>query len=259
MFKKILQKLFPFLFSKKTHLAFGVEESPNRWPLDKARYPLMASLIHQESLKKQRKLRVLDLGCRDGNMLAYCRKNNSDVEFFGMDIVAKGLETALERGFKSVSEFDIRNRPYPYADDYFDVVICSHILEHLEEPGSVLDEVRRVLKDDGMLIVGVPIGLLPGILWRRHITPLLNPRKTVKETLKRYGHVTFFSLPELKRLLKQHGFQTEEARGDFMIRARKFFLEDHKWWFDLNQAYGKLFPGVLGHVTVRTRLKKTRS
>jgi ubiquinone/menaquinone biosynthesis C-methylase UbiE len=255
LFKKILQKLFPFLFSSKTHLAYGVEESPNKYPLDKARYPLMASYIHEESLRADAPLRVLDVGCRDGNMLLYCKHNGSNVEFHGMDITKKDLETAIETGYKSGFQHDIRNRPFPYKDDFFDAVICSHILEHLEHPGEVLEELGRVMKKGGLLIVGVPIGLLPGILWRRYVTPIYNPRKRKEEILKRFGHVSCFTLPELKRLLKKYGFLAQEARGDYFIRARKFCLEDQKWWFDFNQWWGKRFPGVLGYVNVKARLK----
>jgi len=256
LFKKILQKLFPFLFSKTTHLAYGVEESPNKYPLDKARYPLMASYIHEESLKHEAPLRILDIGCRDGNMSLYCNHNGSNVEFHGMDITQKDLEMAIDRGYKSGFQHDIRNHPFPYKDDYFDAVICSHILEHLESPGETLEELNRVMKNESLLIVGVPIGLLPGILWRRHITPLYNARKRKKEALRRFEHVSFFSLTELKKLLKKYGFRTEEARGNYVIRARKFFLEDQKWWYDFNQWWGKVFPGVLGHVTLKARLRK---
>lgn len=255
MLKKLLQKLFPFMFSTKTYLAFGVEEAPTRYPINKARYPLMASFIHKEFLKQGRTLQVLDVGCRDGNMLLYCRQNGSGAEFHGMDITKKDLEKALACGYKSAFEHNICVRPFPYKDGFFDIAICSHILEHLEDPGAVLTELKRVMKPGGLLIVGVPIGLLPGILWRRHITPLYNSRKRKAEALRRFEHVSFFSLPELKALLKKHGFTTEEARGDFCIRARKFFLENYKWWFDLNQLWGKVFPGVLGHVSVRARLK----
>lgn len=254
MLKKLLQKLFPFLFSTQTYLAFGVEESPNKYPLDKARYLTIASHIHDESVKQGRSLKVLDVGCNEGMMLLYCKRNQTPVEFYGMDILEKKLETCLARGYHSVALQDIRNFPYSYPDHFFDVVICSHILEHLEQPGEVLHELNRIMKKGGILLVGVPIGLLPGILYRRHITPIFSPRHGKEESLRRFGHVTFFTLPDLRNLLKRYHFQVEDARADFFLRARKFFLENYKWWFDFNQWYGKLFPGVAGHVSVKARL-----
>ena len=254
MVKKLLEKACPFMFSKKKYLAFGVEESPNRYPLDKARYLLMASYIHEEYRKLKRPVRVLDIGCHEGMMLLYCKKNNSAVEFYGMDILRERLDKALKRGYKSALLQDIRKRPFPYKEDFFDVVICSHILEHLECPAEVLEDLNRVMKKDAVLLVGVPVGPLPAILWRRHITPLYDKTRKPADCLARFGHVSFFTLRALKALLKQHGFQAERARADYLIRSRRFFLENYKWWFDFNQWCGKLFPGLLGHVTVKSRL-----
>ena len=254
MFKKFLQKYFPFLFSTKTYLAFGVEESPNRYPLDKARYLTAAGFIKDEYDDKGSPVRILDIGCNEGMMVLYTAKVTVEAEFYGIDILPEKRDKSLERGYKEVILEDIRQCDFrKFADGSFDVVICSHILEHLEDPGDLLDKVRRVLKKGGILVVGVPIGLLPGILWRRHITPLYSPRKRREAVLARFGHVSFFTLPELRKLLKVHGFQVEAAQGDYFMRARKLFLENYKWWFDFNQFYGKIFPGLWGHVSVKAR------
>lgn len=259
MLKRFLEKRCPFLFSKRTYLAFGVEESPNKYPLDKARYVLMASYIHKEYQREKRPLKVLDIGCHEGMMILYCRKNNTEVEFYGMDILKERLDKALGRGYKSALLQDIRNRPFPYKDGFFDVVICSHILEHLKDPGEVLEELSRVMRKGAVLLAGVPVGILPAILWRRHITPLYDKTRKPEDCLKRFGHVSFFTLPGLKKLLKKHGFLTEDARGDYFIRSRRFFLENHKWWFDFNQWYGRIFPGIMGHVTVKSRLNEGKN
>jgi len=254
MFKSILQKIFPFLFSTKTYLAFGVEESPNRFPLDKARYLLAAKFIKEEYLRQARPVRILDIGCNDGMMILYTAREGAETEFYGIDILPDKRDKSLERGYREVLLEDIRQCDFrKFEAGSFDIVICSHILEHLEDPGDILDKVRRVIKTGGILIVGAPIGLLPGILWRRHITPLYNPRKRREAVLERFGHISVFTLPELRKLLKRHGFHAEEARGDYFLRARKFFLENYKWWFDFNQLYGKIFPGLWGHVSVKAR------
>lgn len=254
MLKKFLQKYLPFLFSTKTYLAFGVEESPNRYPLDKARYLTAAGFINDEYVKQGRPVRILDIGCNEGMMALYTAKAGTKTEFCGIDILPEKRGKALERGYEEVLLEDIRQCDFrKYRDGYFDAVICSHILEHLEDPGALLGKVRRVIKKDGILIAGVPIGLLPGILWRRHITPLYSPRKRREAVLARFGHISFFTLPELRRLLKKHGFHLEVAQGDYFLRARKLFIENYKWWFDFNQLYGKIFPGLWGHVSVKAR------
>jgi 2-polyprenyl-3-methyl-5-hydroxy-6-metoxy-1,4-benzoquinol methylase len=43
-----------------------------------------------------------------------------------------------------------------FADACFDVVVLNHVLEHVEAPKPLLAEIRRILKDDGLLAIGVP-------------------------------------------------------------------------------------------------------
>jgi SAM-dependent methyltransferase len=46
----------------------------------------------------------------------------------------------------------------PFAAGSFDLIVCNHALEHLEDLGGALDEMRRVLKPDGRMYVSVPYG-----------------------------------------------------------------------------------------------------
>lgn len=252
-FKEALKNIFPGLFSSRTHLAYGVEESPNKYPLDKVRYVMIAEFLHQEYLKRGRPIRVLDIGCSEGMMILYSKKNNTQAEFYGIDILPERKAKAIARGYKDVWLKDIRQCDFGECRGRFDAVICSHILEHLEQPGDLLRKLTSVMSEDTLLIIGTPIGLLPGILWRKYISPLCRPWYNREAVLKRFGHVSFFTLSSLKKLLLTNRFHPEECRGEYLIRARGFFLEDHKWWFDFNQWYGRLFPGVLGYVVVKAR------
>lgn len=71
-----------------------------------------------------------------------------------------------------------------FADACFDVVVLNHVLEHVEAPKPLLAEIRRILKDDGLLAIGVPnagslMATLIGARWaswrpeqhRWHFTP----------------------------------------------------------------------------------------
>ena len=63
----------------------------------------------------------------------------------------------------------------PFQDRYFDVVFSNHVLEHVEDTSMVLQEIRRVLKKDGILILGVPtaslawISLFTQLIYTAHI------------------------------------------------------------------------------------------
>lgn len=51
---------------------------------------------------------------------------------------------------------DLNVFPYPFADDSFDVIEASHVLEHLDRPFVVMKELHRILKPGGLLHLKVP-------------------------------------------------------------------------------------------------------
>jgi len=57
----------------------------------------------------------------------------------------------------NVKKMDICN--IDYEDNYFDIVICSHVLEHINDEFKSISELYRVLKPNGMLILQVPIAI----------------------------------------------------------------------------------------------------
>jgi 2-polyprenyl-3-methyl-5-hydroxy-6-metoxy-1,4-benzoquinol methylase len=258
-FRHLRQKLFPFLFSKESHLAYGVEPSTTKYPLNRARRPLMASLIHQEYVSRQQTLRILDIGCRDGDMLLYCKQNKTPVEFHGLDILEDKLQNAKKKGYQTTHNHDIRKQPFAYENNFFDVVICSHILEHLQAPENILNELNRILKPNGALIVGVPSHVFPFNLWRKYIVPLFNKEQHLDRVLGRFGHIQFFTLPQMKKLLKQSHFSTEKAQCNYLIRMRNSVIENYKGWFRLNQWLGKKFVYLGQDLTVLARLKTPSS
>jgi ubiquinone/menaquinone biosynthesis C-methylase UbiE len=102
--------------------------------------------------------RVLDVGCGTGNLLRAIGKRYPDIELVGLDpdprMLARtgrkarraGLDPRLDRGFA---------QELPYADGSFDRVFSSLMLHHLETAAkdTLLAEVRRVLRPDGLLVL----------------------------------------------------------------------------------------------------------
>jgi SAM-dependent methyltransferase len=52
--------------------------------------------------------------------------------------------------------WDLNDFPYPFADSEFDLVVCEHVIEHLREVISVMEELHRVTAPGGRVIVRVP-------------------------------------------------------------------------------------------------------
>lgn len=94
-------------------------------------------------LSKYLKGRVLDIGCGIGDFLAF-RPDTT-----GLDVNPYNVSYCQGLGFESL-QIDEDGR-YP-----FDGAIMDNVLEHIETPDPVIDEIRRVLKPGGTLIIGVP-------------------------------------------------------------------------------------------------------
>jgi SAM-dependent methyltransferase len=52
--------------------------------------------------------------------------------------------------------WDLNNFPYPFADSEFDLVVCEHVIEHLQHVISVMEELHRITRPGGRVLVRVP-------------------------------------------------------------------------------------------------------
>lgn len=112
--------------------------------------------------------RVLDIGCGPAVLTEKLLRNSCEV--WGIDISEKMVEEAkkrmIDRGFNGRYHFntgDIERLDFP--DAYFDSVLCIGVLEYLKEDSKALNEIRRVLKDRGELIISVPNMASPFVLF----------------------------------------------------------------------------------------------
>ncbi|RJR16740.1 MAG: class I SAM-dependent methyltransferase [Nitrospiraceae bacterium] len=88
---------------------------------------------------------VLDAGCGEGFVLSEFRNRNVGVQLEGVDF----SEAALNMGRKMFPYLNLKKENIynlPYKDNSFDLVICTEVMEHLETPRKVLDEIMRVSK-----------------------------------------------------------------------------------------------------------------
>jgi len=90
----------------------------------------------------------------------------------------------------------------PFRDCTFDKVICSEVLEHLEDDAKGMRELVRVLKDGGRLAVSVPAFVPEAVFWK-----LSKDYHTGPGT-----HVRIYRVGQLLDLLRQHGLRVVGIR-----------------------------------------------
>ena len=95
--------------------------------------------------------RVLDLGCRSGALTRHFLEGNSVV---GLDVDPAALEKAAALGIEPV-QANVEEL-LPFEDESFDAVVAGELFEHLQVPDTLVAEVRRVLRPDGVLVGSVP-------------------------------------------------------------------------------------------------------
>jgi SAM-dependent methyltransferase len=95
--------------------------------------------------------RVLDVGCRAGALTrAYLEGN----EVVGIDVDREALDEAATLGIETL--WADAQRPLPFADASFDVVVAGEVLEHLVDPRAFMGEALRVLRSGGTIVGSVP-------------------------------------------------------------------------------------------------------
>lgn len=95
---------------------------------------------------------ILDCACGDGIGLEELR--NLGFKAIGVDLAEAKLDRARRKNL-NVSNSDMHDLTI-FDDDHFDVIICSHTLEHAYDPFKVIDNFRRILKMNGLLFIVLP-------------------------------------------------------------------------------------------------------
>jgi len=136
--------------------------------------------------------RLLDVGCGNGELLSLAQKMGWKAE--GIDFDATAVDAARRRGL-TVHLGDLREGTF--ADHAFDLVMSSHVLEHVPDPVALLRQCRRLLRPGGTVLAVTPNAESWGhAVFGRNWRGLEAPR-----------HLHIFSPGSLGRAARSAGFQ----------------------------------------------------
>ncbi|HLG18014.1 MAG TPA: class I SAM-dependent methyltransferase [Blastocatellia bacterium] len=150
-----------------------------------ARRKLLASIIKEISASGPSS--ILDVGCGTGI-------NYSVLSKFGDAVSSDASEEAVEfsrrRGVTSLVRSRVES--LSFASSSFDVITALDVLEHIDNDLAALEELRRIMKDRGLLVITVPAY---GFLWSEHDEALHHRRR--------------YAASELRNKLTRAGFEVE--------------------------------------------------
>ncbi|MEO2175056.1 MAG: class I SAM-dependent methyltransferase [bacterium] len=177
--------------------------------------------VNFKHMRLQPDEKILDLGCGEGRhaITAYMTEN---VEAVGVDLSLEDLKTTRERFGefedptnmqKSLNISVANGQKLPFADDTFDKVICSEVLEHIPDYRTVLIEINRVLKTGGIFAASVPRFFPEWVCWQ-----LSDAYHEVEG-----GHVRIFNAGHLREEIEERGLV-------FFKRHYAHSLHVPYWW-----------------------------
>jgi len=113
-------------------------------------------MLHRDTLYPSGS-KVLEAGCGVGAQTIALAKNSPEAAITSVDISLTSLRAASHRigagGVRNVTFQHADIFDLPFEDDCFDHVFVCYVLEHLEDPLTALDRLKRVLKPDGSITV----------------------------------------------------------------------------------------------------------
>jgi len=157
---------------------------------------------------------LLDVGCGDGAFLDLATKRGWAVD--GTEVSAWAADHASRRLGRAIIHGEIWDAGFP-AQRY-DVVTLWHVLEHAWAPLRVLEEVWRVIKPSGRLVVAVPN--VDDRIMQTAYRIVRRRRPHLFSLEDKELHLFHFSVSSLKQLLGRAGFASIEAGPDFGIVER---------------------------------------
>lgn len=191
----------------------------------------------REHHKKASEIDILDIGCGTGEYITR-PLGAQGYTVIGIDVDAASIARAKQMpGAQNVS-FE-HYPPSKFPTKKFDAIICSEVLEHLEDPFDLLNNIHSLLKKDGIFMATTPngYGWFEFEKFLYETLRLRYPYHTLKKWLKRLGvkrqsktialsfpeephtlkehddHLQHFTLRRLRELFRRAGFEVVEERG----------------------------------------------
>lgn len=154
---------------------------------------------------------VLDVGCGSSRIIADLPPGS-----VAIDILFRKLRYARKFGRPVVQASGFQ---LPVRDESFSCVLCSQVIEHVPKESPILDELCRVLKPGGRLVLGTPDYANWQWVWMEKAYGLAAPGGYADE------HIAHYTYDELCDIFTRRGFVVEESRyimqGELIMAFRK--------------------------------------
>src|SRR6266849_4234073 len=154
---------------------------------------------------------VLEIGCGDGAILERLALTGFGARFTGLEISASAVRAVQEKNIPGASVELFDGYELQFAGKQFDLAILSHVVEHVEHPRRLIEEAARAARK---VFVEVPLED--------------NMRLPEDFVFDRVGHINFYNVKTIRRLVQSCGMESLGARlshgllSGYVYRKGKF-------------------------------------
>lgn len=144
---------------------------------------------------------VLDAGCGEGFVSQYLAMRNGSMSITGVDVQPQAIEFA-EKNFGETVNYRLGSLyALPFSDNSFDTVVCSQVLEHLDDVETAMAELKRVARR--FVVITVP---------REPYFKLVNDFARAIRFSDDPGHVNFWTSSDFQKFMGVHFKQPRFVR-----------------------------------------------
>ncbi len=196
--------------------AMPVEEYDRQWgvlsdfiryhPGDRHRRRLIGKIVRDLDCRT-----ILDVGCGPGELVYFFRQTRGDCELTGCDLSPEVV--AANRQRIPEANFHVLDVSSNTLDEQFDLVVCSEVIEHIEDQAEAFRNLAKMVAPGGNLLVTCPTG-------------------TVYPTEVHFGHVRHPRMNELIEMGRANGLRPKRSMnwGWPTYRALKFATNINSDW-----------------------------
>ncbi len=178
---------------------------------------ILSNMYNRRDFSERPTTRILDIGCGRGNLLKILKQKGFDC--YGIERANFPKNDEAE----NIHLYRQKIEDVGFSENFFDVVLIWHVLEHTDDPISMIRETARILRPGGLLAIAVPnFGSFQARMFRESWFHLDLPR-----------HVHHFTKDVLIGFLKDNGFD--------IIRNHTFSIEQNLFGF-IQSFFNKIVP-----------------
>lgn len=154
---------------------------------------------------------ILDVGCGAGGNAKRLKEMGKIVD--GITLSDEELKLA-SKYCRKVLKYNLENGLPSEIDSHYDVVICSHVLEHIAYPEKLLFDIKSKLKhEDSILLIALPNFLS----YRNRLKILFGNFDYEQYGIMDYTHLRFYTFKSAKLMIERNGFEVINAFAEKML------------------------------------------